>query len=192
MTEFQEYWIGKDIDVDQLWRHYDDGWGFVKNFDSRDQYFLTLTFENFSSESPVFNFEAIFKSIKSVFHDLKRECLSKTEYETYGPVYVHEIRRGSEIWVLVAQQVPALLFVFAIAGAYAAVRKLDKDATEEMQERLIFVSENFPKAPDEDKIAYAKAWNFWKRKKILERMVNEGLLKVELSETKNTPTIEVP
>jgi hypothetical protein len=53
------YWIGKDIDLDTLWRDYDDGSGYIEKVSSTPLHLLRLTFDDHPIQLPLFDFEVI-------------------------------------------------------------------------------------------------------------------------------------
>lgn len=70
MSSYDEYWIGQDIDYARLWNDFDDGIGYIEKYNSRPAHLLRLTFERFPANLPLFNHEAIYKTIKGTYHDL--------------------------------------------------------------------------------------------------------------------------
>jgi hypothetical protein len=121
--DFHQFWIGKDINLDELWQHYDNGTGYITKYHDSKFYLLRLSFDNFPPDLPLFNFEIVSKTIKSVFQDVKYECLSEWEYEREAPLYFYQVDRGSGIWELLATQSPLLLFVIALStGGYKAIQ----------------------------------------------------------------------
>ena len=75
-----EYWTGRGIDIGQVWRDYEEGEGYERKFLERSCHLLEIEFE-IRAGYPVFAFEAIFKTTKRYFHDLKKACLTRSEDE---------------------------------------------------------------------------------------------------------------
>lgn len=73
--DFYEYWIGENIDLENVWKIFEEGQGYIEKYKSIEVYMLRLEFETNAPQLPLFDHEAISKTVKSVFHDLKKECL---------------------------------------------------------------------------------------------------------------------
>jgi hypothetical protein len=73
---YEQYWIGRHVDLDQLWRDYDDGDGYIAKVKSTRLHLLRLTFSGHPAHLPLFDHEAIYKTVKGSFHDIKAECMS--------------------------------------------------------------------------------------------------------------------
>ena len=46
---FEEYWIGKGVNFDELWSNYENGQPYIDKFRSMDVYLLQLSFEQYSN-----------------------------------------------------------------------------------------------------------------------------------------------
>jgi len=92
-----EYWIGKGVDVAQAWLDYEAGEGYEHKFYDRTCHLLEIEFD-VPVGHPIFPFEAIFKTTKRYFHDLKEACLPPSEYDRAAPLYFYGVQRGSAIW----------------------------------------------------------------------------------------------
>jgi hypothetical protein len=108
---FYEYWIGEGIDLKKVWKNYEDGKGYINKYCSQDSYLLSIEFEEPSGECPLFNHEAIYKTIKGLYHDLKRLFLNEEDYKNSGPIYLYEIKRGSVDWSWVSNDFLGLFFL---------------------------------------------------------------------------------
>jgi hypothetical protein len=65
MSKFDEYWIGKGIDLDEVWAVFEDGQAYVRKFEKRPVHLMTVTFSNVRMSAPLYDHEAIFKTIKA-------------------------------------------------------------------------------------------------------------------------------
>jgi hypothetical protein len=118
----EEYWVGKDVDYDWLWASYEQGRAFFdKKYPTMEVHLLQLTFKHYPREMPLFNLEAILKTSKGLYHDLKQACFSREEYERSGPLFVYDINRGSELWRFVGE-LPALLLFSALLWSYTVTK----------------------------------------------------------------------
>lgn len=95
-----EKWIGKGIDYSKLWRDFNhsDGGAYINNFLSSNPDLLKIEFASPSVNQPLFQVEAIYKSIKGLYHDFKEFCLTQSEYKTSLPIFLYSIERGSADW----------------------------------------------------------------------------------------------
>src|SRR3989304_10631786 len=107
---FDEYWIGKGIDFDEIWSIYDEGQGYIQKYTSMEVHVLQLTFDQYSTKFPLFNFEAVLKTSKGVFHNLKKNYLSQGEYNQAGPLFFYDVCRSSEKWRFLGEIKPLILF----------------------------------------------------------------------------------
>ena len=80
-----EYWIGQKVDLDGVWRDYEEGQGYERKFYQTTCHLLEIEFEIPPPRDPIFAFEAIFKTTKRYFHDVKQLCLSPDDYEKAAP-----------------------------------------------------------------------------------------------------------
>lgn len=99
MTNVREYWIGRDVDYDTIWKAYDAGEkAYTSKFRSMETHALRIEFALPAADLPILNQEAVYKTIKGYFHDMKELCLSPDDYAEAGPIFLHSIERGSTIW----------------------------------------------------------------------------------------------
>ena len=93
-----EYWIGENIDYDKIWDAYDQGQAYIQKFQSMRVHLFRLKLREHPRNLPLFNFEAVYKTIKGYFHDLKKLCLNSKDYAMAGPLFVYSVNRDSGIW----------------------------------------------------------------------------------------------
>jgi hypothetical protein len=109
-----EYWIGRDIDYMSIWQAYEEGGAYIDKFLSMRVHILRLELTQFSSDLPLFNHEAVHKTIKGFFHDLKRHGLSKEEYLATGPLFLYSVDRGTGIWNFLGELEPLLALAITL------------------------------------------------------------------------------
>jgi hypothetical protein len=107
---FYRYWIGKDVDYLNAWENFEQGDGYVQKYRDSEVYLLKVKFNRYEANSPIFNFEAIYKTFKWLYHELKLVNFPKEEYDRLGPLYIYEVTRGSEEWQFLGEFLPLLLF----------------------------------------------------------------------------------
>jgi hypothetical protein len=106
--DIYEYWIGQDIDYASVWQVYEEGAGYIDKFRSMRVHLLRIELTRFPSNLPLFNHEAVYKTIKGYFHDLKLYSLSKKEYMSTGPLFLYSVDRGTGIWNFLGELEPLL------------------------------------------------------------------------------------
>jgi hypothetical protein len=175
---FEEYWIGKGIRVEQIWLDYEQGSGYENKYRSMEVHLLQLSFRKYSPELPIFNLEAVLKTSKSVFHNLKRNYLSPHEYETFGPLFVYDIGRGSEKWRFLAEIKPALLFAISLWN------QIRKGTARHKAEQVVLIDElrrQFPSASIDDIFSYINSLPGCEEQAALEKLCNQGLDSIQIS-----------
>lgn len=120
-----EYWIGKGINYDKIWDAYDKGSQYIQKYHSMRVYLIRLTFNQHSIDLPLFNFEAVYKTVKGYFHDLKQLCFNQSEYESAGPLFLYSVERASGIWTFVGELRQLILLGTTLADEKAIGEKLD-------------------------------------------------------------------
>jgi hypothetical protein len=112
---FYEYWIGKGINLRQLWEDYEQGTGYIDKYRGMDVHLVQFTFKDPPVSLPLFNLEVVLKTMKAYFHEIKVLSLSQEEYNEAGPLFVYEINRGSAIWSFLASLRHLVLFGTTLA-----------------------------------------------------------------------------
>jgi len=184
----EKYWIGKDLDLEDLWRDFDDGAGYMQKVANSQLHLLRMTFAGHPLNLPLFDLEVVFKTVKGTFHDVKAECLTREAYDEAAPIFLYRVDRGSGVFEFLAQFDPLMTWIVALAAAatwyrnsFAADQKLDK-------ERLAFIRTNFPNASVHDVQAYIKAWTTFGRRRVLHRLISQQLGQVEVSQAPHRPS----
>lgn len=185
----ENYWLGKDIDLDSLWRDFDAGSGYIQKVTHSSLHLLRLTFYGHPVKLPLFDHEVLFKTVKGTFHDVKAECLSPETYDRAAPIFLHRVDRGSGIFEFLAQFDPLITWVVALGAAarwYQNLQAADHDLDEK---RLAFIRSNFPDASTADTQAYMKAWTTFGRRRVLQRLISQNLGRVEVSKSVHDPPV---
>jgi hypothetical protein len=110
-----EYWIGKDIDFKQIWDDFDEGKaGYISKYQSMDLHLMEITFDNPDKKFALFSHEAVYKTIKGYYHELKHLLLSDYDYQQSGPIFLYEIGRGSAQWSFVGELKQLIYFAISL------------------------------------------------------------------------------
>jgi hypothetical protein len=135
---FYEYWIGKDINLKKYWTAYKDGKGYMQKFDDMKSHVFEITFETPVKHLPLFNLEPIYKTLKSYYHELKKDILSKNEYGSAGPLFIYEINRGSGIWTFLGE-----LWYTLVLGTTLSEEKIKGQRLDNLEKKLRILKEYF-------------------------------------------------
>ncbi len=119
-----EAWIGKGVDYERIWRDFDSGTGYIQKFRSMDVHLFRITFSEPPPSLPLFNHDAVFKTIKGYFHDLKQACLTPADYSKAGPLFLYSIDRASSIWEFLGELRQLLLLGTTLADEKVMGEKL--------------------------------------------------------------------
>jgi hypothetical protein len=173
--------MGKGLDLERLWKDYDHGVGYIEKVSTADLHLLRLTFGHHPASQPLFDAEAIFKTVKGTFHDVKAECFSQSAYDECAPIFLHRVERGSGIFEFLAQFDPVMTWIVALGGAAMWYRKALVSDQDFDEKRFSFIRTNFPGADAKDMRAYMKAWTTFGRRRVLQRLIGQHLERVEVS-----------
>lgn len=183
----ENYWMGKNLDLDGLWRDFDAGSGYIHKVSGSSLHLLRLTFDGHPVRLPLFDHEVLFKTVKGTFHDVKAECLTPEAYDRAAPIFLYRVDRGSGIFEFLAQFDPLITWVVALGAAAKWYQNLQAADQELDEKRLAFIRSNFPKASAADTQAYMKAWTTFGRRRVLQRLIGQDLERVEVSKSPHNP-----
>jgi hypothetical protein len=138
MVDVAEYWIGKGVDYEALWRSYEEGQGYIEKYRSMTTHLLVIEFETEAKSNPLFAHEAVFKTIKGYFHDFKKACLSSSDYERVGPLFFYSVERGSGIYKFLGELSQLLVF-----GTTLGYEKAMGQHLQNLDKRLAFLKKHF-------------------------------------------------
>ena len=62
----ENYWMGKDLDLESLWRDFDAGSGYIHKVSGSSLHVVRLTFDGRSVRLPLFDHEVLFKTVKGL------------------------------------------------------------------------------------------------------------------------------
>ena len=177
LVDRNEYWIGEGIDYDELWNAYDDGIGYVDKFRSMDVHLLRITFAEPSASSPLFNLEAVYKTLKGYFHDLKTAVLSADEFALAGPLFLYRVDRGSGIWDFLGELRQLLML-----GTSLSDEKVMGERLGNLDARIMFLRRHFGDAVrPEDFEAFMKARTPRQLSKAMQRLIDQRIQSVQIS-----------
>lgn len=122
----EQYWIGKGIDVEEVWSDFENGSGYKNKFGQMECHLIEIAFENPNSQ-PLFNHEAIYKTIKYLFHETKRSYFNDQAYNNFGPLFLYQVRRSSGIYQFLGELIPGCVFLIWLAnGALDVLKKVEE------------------------------------------------------------------
>jgi hypothetical protein len=135
---FYNFWTGRNGGLLKYWSAYKLGEGYQEKFSSMKSHVLEITFENTPKELPLYNLEPIYKTIKSYYHDIKKDCLTKAVYNLAGPLFIYEINRGSGIWTWLGE-----LYYVLILGTSLTEEKIKGQRIDNIEKKLRILKEYF-------------------------------------------------
>ena len=183
----EQYWMGKGLNLDVLWRDFDNGSGYIQKVGASELHLLRLTFAGHPTHLPLFDHEVVFKTVKGTFHDVKAECLTPTAYDDATPIFLYRVERGSGVFEFLAQFDPLMTWVVALGAAAMWYRNSLASDQEFDEKRLGFIRKQFPNASLSDVQAYMKAWTTFGRRRVLQRLIGQNLERVEVSKSPYNP-----
>jgi hypothetical protein len=174
----EEYWIGKGIDYRRVWREFDDGAGYIEKFHSKKVHLIRITLSYPSKDLPLFNHEAVYKTIKGYFHDLKEACLKPSEYDEAGPLFLYSVDRGSSIWEFLGELRQLLLL-----GSTLADEKVMGEKLANVDKRIELFRKLFGNAAvsPQDFQAFMAAKTPRELDKAIHRLIEQGIQRIEVS-----------
>jgi hypothetical protein len=125
----------------------------------------------------LFDHEAIFKTAKGCFHDLKYQNLSPTEYDWAIPIFLYDIRRGSAIWNFLGELRQLLMF-----GTTLSDEKLKNQRLDNWKKKLEMLQQHF--GPDISPADIRKLMNAETPPEVdraMKRLIRQGLKKAQIS-----------
>lgn len=186
MVDVPEYWIGEGVDYESLWTAYDGGQGYIAKYSEMRNHLLVIEFVSPDKSMPLFEHEAVLKTIKGYFHDVKKACLSSDEYAKAGPLFFYSVDRGSGIYKFLGELRQLLTFGSTLADEKALGRHL-----ENLDKRLAFLKKHFGPNVDEDSfLAFMRATTTQELDEALARLFRCGIKSVKISKEEFRGSIE--
>jgi hypothetical protein len=201
-----EYWIGQNVDVAQAWRDYEAGEGYEHKFYERPCHLLEIEFD-ISAGHPIFPFEAIFKTTKRYFHDLKKASLTAPEYDLAAPLYFYGVERGSARWQwlgelhlllpfatqLVLSATQLFLHFHETRGEKVKGQMLDNQTKKlAILEAIQRVAEKFPNVDPQDVMAFNHAETTPEMNAAVEKMLGKEIKRISISKEPVKPGLPLP
>jgi len=175
--DIYEYWIGDGIDYMNLWRAYEEGEGYKKKYSSMTVHLIQFTFKEQHYELPLFNHEAVYKTIKGYSHEIKRVCFSSGDYQRAGPIFLYELNRGSSIWSFLGELRQILLLGTTLADEKVIGQRLDN-----IDKKLEILRKYFGGAVNpEDFMKFMNAKTPDEIENAVHELIRQGIQKVEVS-----------
>lgn len=190
---FYEYWIGKDINLKQLWSDYEEGFGYMDKYRTMRVHLIQFTFENPPIHLPLFNLEVVLKTMKAYFHEMKILSLSHEEYNEAGPLFVYEINRGSAIWSFLASLRHLILFGTTLADEQLKNLILDNQlkGLEILDKKIEVLKKHFGNSVDSrDFRNFLSAHKSEDLQVAINKLLSQGIKKVEISKEQFTGDID--
>ncbi len=173
-----EYWIGEGVDYRGVWDAFLKGTSYIEKYNSMTVHLLRIEFNSVDERAPLFNHEAIYKTIKGYFHDLKFLTLPRREYERAGPLFLYSIERGSEIWNFLGE-----LRQLITLGTTLADEKVIGQRLENVDKRLQILGKYFGNAVDPEAFrAFMRASTPEEIEFAMNHLIDQGLRRVQLSQ----------
>ncbi len=186
MADIYEYWIGRNTNYDGIWEAYDNGRGYIQKYHSMRVHLIQIKVSQHPKELPLFNHEAVFKTIKGYFHDLKLLCLDRDTYNSAGPLFIYSIERASGIWEFLGELRQLLLF-----GTTLADEKIVGEKLSNLDKRMEFLRKHFGNAiTPEDFQRFMKAKAPRQLEKAVQRLIQEEIENIQISQKPFVGNIE--
>lgn len=179
-----EYWIGKGIDLRRVWDDYEQGAGYIYKYSTMSPHLIQFTFSNPEAKSPLFNYEAVLKTMKAYFHESKYLSLSQNDYNNAGPLFLYEINRGSAIWSFLGGVRQLILFGTTLADEQLKNLLLDNQLKDLsiLDKKIEILKKYFGDSAEmKDFRQFMSAKKPEDLRKAVNRMMLEGIEKVEIS-----------
>ncbi len=184
--DIAEYWIGSGVDYRRLWGAYEAGYeGYVDKYKSRKVHLLVIEFRFPPNYLPLVDHEVVLKTLKGVFHDLKRENLSEDEYNRALPLFLYSVERGSGIYKFLGELRQLLMF-----GTVLGDERIMDAHLENKQKRIDFLLRNFPSVDREAAERFVMARTNYEMDEVLEKLMKKGIKSIKISPDPVPPTID--
>jgi hypothetical protein len=120
----------------------------------------------------------VYKTIKGLFHDLKKKNLEKWDYDHSTPLFLYSVERGSSIYKFFGELRQLIMF-----GVVLGDEKIMKARQDNIQKRINFIKKNFSGPLDgQDVTRYVTAHTTYEMDEALERQISKGIKSIKISE----------
>lgn len=174
--DLAEYWIGAGVNYTRLWEAYRHGQGYIQKFESREVHLIEVKLANPPKYLPLFNQEVVVKSLKGLFHDLKRQNLTQVEYAEALPLFLYSIERGSGVFKFLGELRQLLMFGTVLGDEQIMAAHLGN-----RQRRIDFLRENFPSVTAEEAKRFVMAKTTYEMDEVLGHLFGEGISSIKIS-----------
>jgi hypothetical protein len=182
-----EYWIGQNVDLSAVWRDYEQGQGYERKFHQTACHLLEIEFNGPPLADPIFAFEAIFKTTKRYFHDMKELCLPPRDYEVAAPLYFYGVERGSAVWQWLGELRQLILF-----GTTLGDEKVVGETLDNLEKKLSILSKYFGSGVNpKDFDAFMRAKAAPEIEAAVRKMLKQKIKRVSIS-TRPVKELELP
>lgn len=164
------------MDYRRLWGAYDAGSGYIAKYESMDVHLFVIEFAYPPKSLPLFDHEVVLKTLKGIFHDLKRENLNGEEYEIAGPLFLYSVERGSGIYKFFGELRQLLMF-----GTVLGDERIMDAHLKNKQKRINFLKKNFPAVDQETAERFLMAKTTYEMDEALERLIKKGIKSIKIS-----------
>jgi hypothetical protein len=113
------------VKLDAVWRDFENGSGYERKFRQATCHLIEIEFDTPPVGDPIFAFEAMFKTTKRYFHDLKQLCMPARDYEEAAPLYFYGVERGSSVWQWLSELRQLILFGTTLGDEKVVGQSLD-------------------------------------------------------------------
>ncbi len=134
----EDYWIGKGINIRDIWQDYDQGGGYIDKFHRMQTHLLQIRFGEPNGNLPLFQHEALFKTLKYFFHEVKRISFTTQHYEEAGPTFLYSVERGSGEYNFLVDLRQGLLY-----GTTLADQQLIGQGVANLEAKFNFIEKHF-------------------------------------------------
>lgn len=173
-----KYWIGKGTDYAEAWSDFENGCAYIDKFHSMRVHLIRIELDQFSADQPLFNHEAVYKTLKGYFHDIKHAVLPRADYNIAGPLFLYSVDRGSGIWSFLGELRQFLMFGTSLADEKVIGQKLDN-----MDKRLAILQKYFGGAAcPEDFQQFMRARTPRQLESALQKLIAQGIRQVQVSQ----------
>ncbi len=179
MSNFYEYWIGKDINLSEIWNSFEEGQGYINKYNTMNVHLFQLTFNQPNSALPLFSHEVVFKTIKAYFHELKYKCFSQIDYDNSGPLFLYQVSRGSSKYEWIGELRQLLLM-----GTTLSDQKIIGQQIDNYDKKIEFLKKHFDinSIKKEDFIGFMNAETSPQMKEAINKLFSMGINSIKISE----------
>jgi hypothetical protein len=159
------------------------GGGYIEKVSQSEVHLLRLTFGGHPRHLPLFDHELIYKTVKATFHDVKEVCLTPADYDEAAPIFLYRVDRGSGIYEFLAELKPLIPFVAMLGTAVMGYLGFLIKEQDLLEKKIGFLQTKFHQVPKSYVKQYIGAHTPWRRKAIVQQLIEKGYLKgIEVSE----------